>query len=544
MYKLLIVDDEHWIRKGLREFIDWKSIGVEEVCDAGDGGDALDKIQQMEPDIVIADIRMPDINGLELCEILKERFPKIKVIIISGYKDFEYARKAIVLGVYDYILKPLDEKHVVGTVMKCIKDIEAEKKDAAEKEMISRQLLENMQLVKQKLICSVLWEDNQDENLIFARFMELGVDIYSSCYIVFGAEIDDLLKIRQNSDAHTFNSLLRKLEVAAEDWIKSVGKGFCTWTEGLALVGCIGIEETNGFKNIVESMTRLNKWFYDNTGYTLTLYVAKPCYRPSQWPEAAKQVEISKKRKFFLGKGQVICYESSIHEGHVYRHNMDIEKYVLNCVKLGEKTMLQGFIEDLKLEVLSSQSVLNGDDVKLIYQGLVEYVYRGICEDIGQEQQEFYLKMLNLTKMIREMETLEEIHHAVLEKLLAQTDRLIELKGCGKRKIVQQVMDYVNRLYNKKITLSTAAEYAYLSPSYLSKLFCEEVGENFTRYLMKVRIKKAKELLSDPRMRIYEIGERVGYNDVKYFVKIFKEIEGLTPANYRERCLQNTKILE
>ncbi|MBZ4646881.1 MAG: two-component system, response regulator YesN [Petroclostridium sp.] len=253
MYKLLIVDDEQWIRQGLREVIDWEMYGISEVWEAEDGGCALDIIRKNQPDIVITDIRIPDVNGLELSTILKQEYPQIKVIFISGYQDFNYAREAISLGVYNYILKPLNENEVIKTVQKCIIDIEKE-------------------------------------------------------------------RLQQR--------------------------------------------ETNQPKN-----------------------------------------------------------------------------------------------------------------------------------------------------------------------------RFEELKGTGMRKIIREVVDYVNKYYNKKVSLASAADFVHLNPSYLSKLFCEEMGEPFTRYLMKVRIQKAKELLKEPRYKIYEVGDRVGYSDIKYFVKIFKDMEGMTPAEYRKKCL-------
>lgn len=544
MYKLLIADDEHWIRMGLKDAIDWKSCGVSEVWEAEDGGDALEKIQQVEPDVVIADIRMPDIDGLELCSILKEKYPKIKVIIISGYKDFEYARKAIVLGVYNYILKPLDEKCVMETVMKCIQDIENEKRESAEKEAIKTQLVESLPLMKQEFISGIFRNGTVDDEQTISRLMALGVSIGSPCYLIFIAELDNWSKIKGNLGVIAFNGLKNKLRDCVESWIERTGKGLCTWFDGDMLYCSVGIDFERYPMKAVESINDICRSFYNDTGYTATVCVSLPCYSLNHWPAAAKQAEACRKRKFFIGKGQVIHYEPWIQKNPAYKYNVENEKYILNCIKIGEKALLQDFLDSLKLELMSNQFSVSDDDARSIYHGMVEYVYRGVCEDLNQENYEFSDRILSLTRRLREVETLNEIHDIVQAEFLELANRLNELRGGGKRKIIQQVIDYTNRLYNEKITLSTAAEYVYLNSSYLSKLFYEEVGENFTRYLMKIRIKKAKELLADPRIRIYEAGEKVGYSDVKYFVKIFKDMEGITPADYRERCLQNTKIIE
>ena len=158
MYKLLIADDEQWIRQGLREIINWGSCNIHEVWEAADGEDALYKVREFKPDIVIADIRMPEIDGLELSAILREEFPQTKVIIISGYKDFDYARKAVELGVSNYILKPIDENSIIETVKRCIKEIDREREMLREQEIMKRQIKKNIFLLKQEFILSIFEE--------------------------------------------------------------------------------------------------------------------------------------------------------------------------------------------------------------------------------------------------------------------------------------------------------------------------------------------------------------------------------------------------
>ena len=135
MYKLLIADDEQWIRQGLCEVIDWKAYSISQVWEAEDGGNALDIVRKILPDIIITDIRMPDISGLEFSNIVKQEYPQIKIILISGYQDFNYAKEAITLGVYNYILKPLNENEIIKTIQKCISDLENERAQLREKNL-------------------------------------------------------------------------------------------------------------------------------------------------------------------------------------------------------------------------------------------------------------------------------------------------------------------------------------------------------------------------------------------------------------------------
>ena len=241
MYKLLLADDEKWIRQGLLEIIDWKACGIDEVWEAEDGGEAQAKIRVVKPDLVITDIRMPDLDGLELCTWLKEEFPETKAIIISGYQDFNYARQAVSLGVFDYIVKPLDEKNIYETVRRCLGAIAKEREEQKEFAVIKSDLQASSSLLRQEYLLQTLKEGVCDSEVTLKRFKRLGLNIAASCYYVFLVEIDDYELIRKNLTFKEQEEIKLQLLVKIEDWIGRMGVGTAAFGDDDLIYGCLGL---------------------------------------------------------------------------------------------------------------------------------------------------------------------------------------------------------------------------------------------------------------------------------------------------------------
>ena len=200
MYKLLIVDDEDWIRERLKHTIDWGSMDVEVIGEACDGEEALEKTKMLLPDIVLTDIRMPCINGLEYIKRLRDGNINVKVIIISGFSDFDYARNAIKLGAFDYILKPVDDDDLTGVIKRCIEDINAERSKNLLFIRAREQMKESLPLMKRELFINLVNEKFSSEEEIAKEFSYLGVDLLSKCYICFIMELNE--SVKEKEDGH------------------------------------------------------------------------------------------------------------------------------------------------------------------------------------------------------------------------------------------------------------------------------------------------------------------------------------------------------
>ncbi len=543
MFKLLIADDERWIRQGLLQLIDWQRCGIDEVWEAEDGGAALQKSLLLRPDIVIADVRMPDLDGLELCHRLREELPQTRVIIISGYQDFNYARRAVTLGVFDYIVKPLQEDNILATVQRCVQAIAKERQRQNELEKIQTQLRASSSLLQQEYLNRLLQEaePGRDPAAVLDDLQELGLDMKAATYCVFVAEIDDFEWIKQKLPFKEQEAMKLRLLDEVQQWIDAQGTGLAVARENDRLYGCIGWRQFRDRTELESCFQALNG--AGSQEFAIHLYVSQPGPDITKLPELREQAEQCQRRKFFVSQAAPLFYEAERDQAaaSVYRYDSHREAGILEALRLGDRALLQQRLQELAGELSAHRQSLSGQEVLIIYEGLLEYVARELTHELGLALagDQFTADKLRTLKELKYQANLAKASRCIEAQLLEWLDRLKQWLGGEKRKVIRAMLEYVATYYNQKISLASAAAYLHFNPSYLSKLFCLEVGESFTKHLMKVRIAKAKEILKNPSLRIYEVGDRVGYSDIKYFTKIFKELEGLTPGEYRERCLPN-----
>lgn len=538
MYRLLIVDDEKWIRQGIRETIDWKSMGIGEVREAEDGGEALAEIERREPDVVITDIRMPDLDGLELIRLIKEKYPRIKVLIISGYQDFNYAREAVSLGACAYILKPIDEQSMIENVKTCLNLIETERRAKEEREHLQEQIRESIPIVYHDLIQKLFREGVEDEAELLAWADKWGLKLEAACYLIF------IVKIHEPGvrECHsTLKVTTNRVNIEIRSWINRHGSGCSVINEDKLIYGYLALPDVMDREVLVRWFAELMTDIEQNIGAKISIGVSTPFFRLKEWMKAQDEARQALRRLFFYGKARAIFYE---HTFCREREQLDCykEEELIKGFKAGDRESLKRLLSKMKAEIMKYADVLTDLEVKLIYEGLIEDLYRRICEEPVLCVEKTKEEKLQAIKAINELETLNEIHQYVEDELFRCFTQEQELRMLQQKKIIQDVIAFINTNYHEKITLKSVSDQVYLNPCYLSKLFKKEVGETFTRFLMKTRVRKAKKLLADPRLKIYEIAQLTGFNDVKYFIKTFKEFEGISPKQYQGRYLPHKTV--
>ncbi|TCL75119.1 YesN/AraC family two-component response regulator [Hydrogenispora ethanolica] len=542
MYKLLIADDEPWIRQGLLQIIDWRGCGIDEVWEAEDGGEALAKSLAFQPDIIITDVRMPDLDGLELCNRLRDRLPRTKVIIISGYQDFDYARRAVTLGVFDYIVKPLNEENIVATVQRCLGTIAQERQRQDELEAAKTQMRAHSSLRQQESLYRLLKEAVRDGAAALDSLRQLGLNMKAAAYRVFLAEISDFERLKRQLSLKEQDDMKLRLLKALQGWIDLHGVGLALPGENDRIYGCVGFPEAPPEAGLEREWQGWRAIPGHGPELSIRLYVSGRGTDLTQLPELREQAERCRERRFFAPQTALLFYDPAqdpppAAAAAPYRYDAHSERGILEALRLGDRALLQQRLRQLAGELLEHHQSLTSQEALFIYEGLLEYVSRELAEEVPQAAGQFSADKLRTLKELKYQDHLDKAARCVESQFLEWLDRLRQLLGGEKRKIIRCVREYVEQRYPQKISLATAAEHFHFNPSYLSKLFCSETGESFTKYLMKIRIARAKEILKDPSVRIYEVGDRVGYSDLKYFTKVFKELEGLTPGEYRDRCL-------
>ncbi|MGN7358312.1 response regulator [Paenibacillus sp. SAF-054] len=511
MIKVLIVDDEPKLREGLRSLIPWNEKGYEVVDTAANGHEALDKYDVHKPELIIADIRMPGMDGLELIQELRSRGADSHVLILSGYADFEYAKRAISYHIDGYLLKPVDEDEMMSYL--------DELKDTIVKEQsFSQWKEEEPSRNREATLKELLQPDaaNADAAKLRSYAASLGIP-EGPCEVV-------LLKLKRMdtiSDEHT--SALRE---TLQDMLSRKGLGIVFQYPphiGLLLTRPMPGEE--GERKLYECLEAIFRQeqlqFSAATGGTVGgvelayLSLAEAC--------AALQ------SSFFMPKGALIRQSNEVGgvEGPPEMDYSEAENRLTLMVETGNDFRL----EELVASICSHMATKRMDELKLKehWIRLVGSILARL-ESSHPELRPFLAAHAAPLGAVYQSDHINDLTEQILSYLRGISD---EINRRHRGNDIQKLIDLIHRRYNENLKLETLAELFNYNSAYLGKMFKNTTGEYFNTYLDKLRIGKAKELL-EQGMKVYEVAERVGYVTPDYFNMKFRKYVGVSPTSYRK----------
>lgn len=529
MIKMLIVDDELIIRKGISMSIDWEEQGVEIVGEAANGKEAIEKLETLKPDILITDIRMPEMNGLELCRYIYEKNFDIKMIVLTGYDDFEYAKQAITYKVNDFLLKPVGAEKLIEAVAKIIKEINQERIKLEEEKLYKNLVSSNINIMQKKFINNVLKNELTIEDDIINRGQQIKVDLSGPSYQVFVCEIDDYRKLKRKYSKLEIKEITQK---TIDDLKAFMNQDILN----------IRLEEIENEKIIFEGIINIkadcnhienNFWEFIDTikirsGISLTVGLGRVYQEINKINCSYIEAKAALMNKIYVGKSKVINAKEQISrtlDEKYIGENVDIQSAIINSVKEKDEQNLKLNIKRLYYNLTSRE--VSFESVKLlIMKIMMKVINLNIVEDGNIE--------LIYTSFIKELDYCEIIKDMmiILEKSLINLIETSQINNC--KSIIDIAISYIEKNYNEAITLEQLSKITFVTPNYISRIFKEETGKNFKEYLNEYRVNKAKQFLNDNVYKSYEIAEKVGYKDYKYFSTIFKKYTGLSPSKYKK----------
>lgn len=534
MYKILIADDEAWIRERLAQAIDWASIGAEVAGEACDGEEALEKCRISQPEILLTDIRMPCVNGLELIGKLKEQGYTGKIIIISGYDDFQYAQQAVKLGAHDYILKPVDDGELLKTVQNAIEKLEQEKKREETLSSLQQQLEEQLPRLRERFVRSLLtgyFSTRERAKLELDYFHIENENLSHICFVI---QMDDAAPLPD--DLETAHLVQFGLCNITRDFIDRLGSGYVLISQQDQIVGVVSSPKSpealaRQALSISHGIRTMVKRVLDQT---ITIGVGNPCGDLLDISLSFNQARQALINRNYFGNGGIYTVETARDtEKPVACRNYDMD-FLCGYIKAGKEEEAQKALDAMLDKVVSENAHIRPVDIRSLYINIIFSAMKAASE-YKEIEERFNSMDVGFFRKLDRLNTMEELRHA-LSAAVKEITGCIEAARCGnKRRIVEMALTFIEDHYSEPISLSDVAEAVYLNPSYFCKIFKNETGESFTKSLMKFRINKAIALLQDPRLKIYEIAEMVGYSDVQYFTKIFKSVAGVVPTYYRDK---------
>lgn len=525
MIRVLIVEDEAVTRKGLIEFIPWEQIGVSSVSSAENGAEALKIIREAAPDIVISDIKMPKLSGIELCRRLRKRIPDCKIVFLSAYADKENLKDAIDLQAVSFLEKPVKRDRVVKLLGRLVEEIHTQRQTEKERKMKEKELLV---LARQKLahdLCVPMELESLKRSFYSAQIDTLYHTCYTTAIIKFS-----------NPDGKMPGLLMKKTEALLS--------GVCSLFEKYGLcIGCIRNElylilhlfSQNSLRDI------LNQDFFQSLKYVAdnALEVSVPVYMGVGQDvrsidnifKSYQTAVITLQNLFFTGYNNISVYD----ERNVSKYTFDESKltHFEDLLKKMDHNGTINFLNSIRDDFLNHAPVLE-DQVKNAYIKIL-FILAKFIEDFNLNGDWMDLSEKSIMKTILEAETLNVLHELSVN-LAGQVFKSIEdNKSTGH--IVSEIKKLIHANYqNKELSIHFIGDNLYMSPTYLCYVFKKQSGQTLNAYITQVRMEKAKELLRDIRIKVYDISSLVGYTSSDHFTKIFKKHTGFSPSEYRKRC--------
>lgn len=531
MFKLLLVDDEPDILNGMANGIPWALWGFEVVGKAKNGLEALEFIEKERPHVVLSDIRMPQMDGLQLMKKLNQTYPDIKLIILSGYSDVEYLKEAIKNHVAEYLLKPTDLDEFETTFMKIRREIEEEQRQEEELEDLKQMATENRDYKYTRILNDLIRGYAYDENYLTLA-NELGIN-FKKCLIVVCYPHNTI----EESVEPGGMMELRKRIIRYINYREDGHKLYFFESFSDQIVGIVSLPDTQqGWKGfILRLLQELQYEVQDLYGVELAAGVSEPCKQVSRLYNCYEQAVKCAHQKIFLGTLSIVLYPDletygKIHVGQGF--DLDkIKQCMENCDRKGLENEIDIVLKQFENQLIRDYSYVDRITLECLYAvsrwGLSTYQIR--LEDLMEEKGKQYFD-------IRAIISLRQKGEFLLDMLMLLAIEIKENRENGKmtNSLAQVVKDYVDAEYcSNLLSLDLVAERVKKNAAYLSKLFKRETGYNFSDYITKKRIEKSKELLKDHSLKIYNISEMIGYADVSNFIKVFKKNCGVSPSEYR-----------
>lgn len=523
MYQILIADDEPIVCEGLRMF-PWKEYGCRIVGEAEDGIEGIELLERLRPQIVITDIRMPGMNGIDFARKGKELFPDTEFIILTGYADFDYARDSLKIGIADYLLKPFSFEDIKSALLPLLERIRQKREETEAMEAMILQLQSMLPILREQIFQDLL-EGNIPQS---SRKLQL-CGIQDQKYLVFSTQSD--INNHDFNDLALYGILQQTIGTLHEQFYLAKG------TDTISCVLCFKQEKEDGVcQAAAVNFCRLIREKVEGIcHFSISIGISQVDSDIFKLYQLRKQSITALNEKYMIG-GDLIMLYSDIKENHESSipDYMPLEKSLQKClINKDYEGICQNFqrIADEIIPVCESADTARTMLIAVVYNAVhfmaVSSLNVKIC---WQELNQLFL--------------LENMDGFVLRCKKILTELPIGESDTARQYITDKILAYIEQNYEKDVSLDTLSRQLNYSITYLSRLIKKNCGKNFTELLLECRINRAKELLKTSGQKINQIAKNVGYGDFSYFIQIFKKKTGVTPSEYRAMYYMERELKE
>ncbi len=524
MLKVLIVDDEPFVRQGLKDIIDWKKYGFALCGEAENGLNAISMIEMHHPHIVITDIKMPGIDGLELVrKATKELQTSAKFIILSGYEDFKYARTAIQLNVKGYLLKPVEEDELITVLLNMKEEIN----DEREKE---KKHFESIRALASETIKSLIQGNANSDDLVNAQ-QWLGVYEDEELYYVI-IDIDDYYQCLKEVDADQGLLDCADIENILYD---ALGRenSLNVYREHIYRYGIVvnkSILQKFG-NEISELVGVIYRKFVETEKASVSVFVGKGVTNAAELKMSYDTCHEAMSYQHLRPENNVIYYDEVKDVSFSYDlGNIEFFPKLLEAIENNMQDEISMLVDNIFIEM--QQKNIDPEIIKA-YMIKFELEFIKIVSEMSGDASEILRK--NTISNIRERKM--HVYKAEFIRFCTESANYYKaLKDKKSNGLMYEIEKYIQKNYNSDISLKSIAEIFYINPVYLGQLFKKNFGAYFNDYLNQLRIEEAMKLLRRTDLKVYEVAQSVGYLDTNYFICKFEKYCSMTPSQYKKSC--------
>lgn len=541
MLKIFLAEDEVIVRETIKRMISWENLGFELVGEAADGEMALPLLLRQKPDLLITDIKMPFMDGLTLAKVAKKEIPGLKVVILSGYDDFNYAKQAINIGVEDYLLKPITKNALIERLTEIRSRYEHEKTQKEYYEKFHREM-QAYEKNSSRDFFEALVSGSMDMMEIYRRSEKLGLDIVAEAYnvLIFTMNCEEDFSGQREGYSEWEAESLELLEEFFSENTSAMLFRCNIFSYGVLIKGqkeTIG-ENTRScvseIQRILDRKEQKRQWF---------VAAGEPVERLSQIQKSYYSASRAFSQRYLYDEN-ILYYDemASMEKKNVteddstYLQKVDVN--ALNPVIL-QKFLSNGLLEETENFVKDYFYAIGQEPLEsLVFRNYVTLNVRfsvmSFLKEIGCDTRT--LEQEDTEDVLSESSKSLENAIAYAKKIISQAIALRDQNSGNKnRSILKTAVDFIDSHYMEEdMSLNKAANAANVSANHFSALFSQNMGQTFIEYLTNLRMNKAKEYLRCTSMRSSEIAGEIGYKDAHYFSYLFKKTQGMTPSDYRK----------
>ncbi|NSB12823.1 response regulator [Clostridium beijerinckii] len=535
LYRIMIVDDEEEIRLGIIKKIDWEANGFIVVGDAENGQDALEKAEKLQPDVIMTDIKMPFMDGLELGKKLVELMPSTKIIVFSGCDDFEYAHKAIKINVVEYVLKPINSAELIEVLVRLKEQLDREYNEKRNLETLYKHYIKSLPVIREQFLVGAI-EGRINEEQWHEQMEELGIEFKYKHLTVGIIQADGTLSFEENLNSFSGQKESALTPISIKKIVdENMGK-YCKFISFIysGMVIVMGnFEKKEDILLFIKGINEVCKVYKRIMSLTISAGIGYVCSNPSQIRFSYRTAQNALDYRFILGAGKAI-YIDDVEPDNSIQLQLDEkeERSMLNAIKISSEDEISEAIDSL---FKKTEDLLLPFNQYRIYLMEIMTSLLKLVQTYAFDIEEIFGENFNAYSYLESFNSIHEVKKWIIEKAIRINSYIKRERINSSMMLIEKAKQYIKENYSDyDISVEKLCSKLHVSPTYFSTMFKKETGTSFVNYLTATRLEEAVKLLNTTDDKTYMIAEKVGYPEANYFSYVFKKQFGVSPSKYRK----------